>query len=420
MKNRARRIVLFGAVVASLLVAAVTAAVSQGRTNAQATPATQEVTGSIRLAGWTSGGSTEGVLLKQVLAGFAKKYPKIKVTYTALDPYQQNMLAQFAARKPPDVFYVDSNDFPDWAKQGLLEPLGPYIAKYKFSTKPYFPRLLNAFRYKAKLYGFPKGFSPLSMQVNTAMLQRAGVSAPTTWAQLRSVAQRMKAQNIPAGGRPICLQPEWARMLAFIYQNGGSMLNATKTRATVNTPAVRDAVNFYVGLINDGLAGTQQQLGAGWCGEALGKEKAAIIFEGNWVMPFMAEQFPSVNYRVNRMIRNKQAATLSFTVSYSIAKASKNKAAAWTLLTYLTGRQGMATWTSKGLELPSRKDVRLRVPGRTAFIADAAVGRAWQFAPGFSKVMTVANNELTAVIEGKQTVNGMLAKVQEAANEALG
>ena len=63
----------------------------------------------------------------------------------------------------------------------------------------------------------------------------------------------------------------------------------------MNTPADRDAVNFYVGLINVGLAGTQPQLGAGWCGEALGKEKAAIIFEGNWVMPFMAEQFPSVN-----------------------------------------------------------------------------------------------------------------------------
>ena len=39
--------------------------------------------------------------------------------------------------------------------------------------------------------------------------------------------------------------------------------------------------------------------------------------------------------------------------------------------------------------------------------------------PRFSG-MTVANNELTAVTEGKQTVNGMLAKVQEAANEALG
>lgn len=420
MENRARRIVLFGALAASLLVAALTAAASQGRTDGQAAPAAQEVTGSIKLAGWTSGGSTEGVLLKQMLTGFAKKYPKIKVTYTTLDPYQQNMLAQFAARKPPDVFYVDSNDFPDWAKQGLLEPLGPYITKYKFSTKPFYPRLLNAFRYKAKLYGFPKGFSPLSMEINTAMLARVGGRAPTTWAELRTLAQRMKAANIPAGGRPICLQPEWQRLLAFVYQNGGSLLNASKTRATVNSAAVREAVNFYVGLINDGLAGTQQQLGAGWCGEALGKEKAAITFEGNWIMPSMAELFPSVKYRVYRMVKNKQAATLSFTVSYSIAKASKNKAAAWTLLTYLTGKQGMAIWTSKGLELPSRKDVKLRVPGRTAYVQDAAVGRAWQFAPGFSKVITVANNELTAVIEGKQTVKGMLAKIQEAANDALG
>jgi len=251
------------------------------------------------------------------------------------------------------------------------------------------------------------------------MLAKVGGKAPTTWAQLRTLAQRMKAANVPEGGRPICFQPEWARMLAFVYENKGSLLNASKTRATVLTPAVREAANFYVGMINSGLAGTQQQLGAGWCGEAFGKEKAAITFEGNWIMPFMAEQFPSVKYRVYRMVKNKQRATLSFTVSYSIAKASKNKAAAWTLLTYLTGKQGMGTWTSKGLELPSRNDVKVRVPGRTAYIQDAAVGRAWQFAPGFSKVMTVANNELTAVIEGKQTVNGMLVKVQEAANDAL-
>ena len=420
MRIRARRSYLFGALVAAIVIAAVAAAAGGGTTEAKAAPAAKEVTGSITLAGWTSGGSTEGVLLRQVLANFRKKYPRIRVTYTALDPYQQNMLAQFAARRPPDVFYVDSNDFPDWAKQGLLEDLGPYIKRYKFSTKPFHPRLLNAFRYRGKLYGFPKGFSPLSMEINTAMLQRVGGRAPTTWAQLRTLAQRMKAANIPAGGRPICLQPEWARLLAFVYQNRGSLLNASKTRATVNSAAVREAVNFYVGLINSGLAGTQQQLGTGWCGEALGKEKAAITFEGNWIMPFMAEQFPNVRYRVFRMVKNKQAATLSFTVSYSIAKASKNKAAAWTLLTYLTGKQGMATWTSKGLELPSRKDVRLRVPGRTAYIQDAAVGRPWQFAPGFSRVMTVANNELTAVIEGKQTVNGMLAKIQEAANDALG
>ena len=414
-----RRMTFVGIGCLAIVVAVAAGIGGGGGSAATAAPTARDVTGSITLAGWTSGGSTEGQLLRQVLAGFKKKYPKINVTYTALDPYQQNMLAQFAARKPPDVFYVDSNDFPDWVKQGLLQPLDSYMKKYKFSTKPFYPRLLNAFKYKGKTYGFPKGFSPLSMEINTSMLARVGGKAPTTWAQLRALAQRMKAANIPEGGRPICLQPEWARLLAFVYQNKGSLLNSSKTKATVVTPAVRDAVNFYVGLINSGLAGTQQQLGAGWCGEALGKEKAAITFEGNWIMPFMAEQFPSVKYRVYRMVKNKQAATLSFTVSYSMAKASKNKAAAWTLLTYLVGKPGMTTWTSKGLELPSRKDVKLKVGGRTSFIRDAPIGRPWQFAPGFSKVMTVANNELTAVIEGKQTVNGMLAKVQEAANEAL-
>jgi multiple sugar transport system substrate-binding protein len=401
-----------------LVVAALAGVVGRGG-KAAASPSAPEVTGNITLAGWTSGGSTEGVLLKQVLAGFAKKYPKIKVTYTALDPYQQNMLAKFAARKPPDVFYVDSNDFPDWAKQGLLEPLNGMMSKYKFSTAPFFPRLLDAFKYKGKTYGFPKGFSPLSMEINTTMLAKVNGKAPTTWAQLRTLAQKMKAAGVPAGGRPICFQPEWARMLAFVYENNGSLLNASKTKATATSAAVREAANFYVGMINSGLAGTQQQLSSGWCGEAFGKEKAAITFEGNWIMPFMAEQFPNVKYRVFRMVKNKQRATLSFTVSYSIAKSSKNNAAAWTLLTYLTGKQGMGIWTSKGLELPSRKDVKVRVAGRTAFLQDAAVGRAWQFAPGFSKVMTVANNELTAVIEGKQTVPGMLTKVQAAANDAL-
>ena len=59
-------------------------------------------------------------------------------------------------------------------------------------------------------------------------------------------------------------------------------------------------MNCYVGLINRGLAGTPAQLGVGWCGEALGKEKAAIIFEGNWVLPFMGSDFPTVRYTTNR------------------------------------------------------------------------------------------------------------------------
>jgi multiple sugar transport system substrate-binding protein len=388
----------------------------QSRSDATAGPAASQVTGNLVLAHWASS-PVETALLKQVITAFEKKYPGINVRRRALDPYPDSMLAQFAARKPPDVFYVDSNVAPDWIRQGVLEPLNSWITRYKFRTQSFYPRLLSAFRDKGQIYGFPKDWSPLAMQTNTAMLSRAGVSVPTNWATLTSAAQRLRT-TVGSGGKPICIAPDWARLLAFVHQNGGSFLNATKTQATVDTPEVRQATQFYVGLKTSGLAGSPAELGVDWCGEALGKEKAAIVFEGNWVVPFMTENFPNVQYRNNPMIRNKQPGNLAFTVSYSIAKDSKNKAAAWTLLTYLTGREGMRTWTSRGLALPSRSDVQ-PVAGRQAFVAAAPSARPWQFAPGFANVMTVAGNELTAVFEGKQTIPAMLDKVQSEAERTL-
>jgi multiple sugar transport system substrate-binding protein len=412
--RRFHRIALVAAAV--VLFASIGAGAGQGRPDKAAAPAASQVSGNIVLAHWSSS-AAETALLKRVIQAFEKKYPKIHVTRRALDPYQDAILAQAAARKPPDVFYVDSNNAPDWIKQGILEPLGPWIDRYKFRTDTFYPRLLGAFKdSKGRLYGFPKDWSPLAMQTNTSMLSKAGVSPPTTWAALRTAAQRLSSA-VP-GGKPICIGPDWARLLAFVYQNGGSFLNAGKTQATVNTTAVRQAADFYYGLKKDGLAGSPTDLGVGWCGEALGKEKAAIVFEGNWVVPFMAQDFPNIQYRNNPMVKNKQAGNLAFTVSYSIAKDSKNKPAAWTLLTFLTGKQGMGIWTSQGLALPSRSDVK-PIAGKEAFSGAAAVARPWQFAPGFAKVITVANNELSAVFEGKQTVAGMLDKVQSEAQRAL-
>jgi multiple sugar transport system substrate-binding protein len=397
-------------VVALLVLAAVGAGTTEGKT---ASPA--QASGTVTLSGWASS-PTETRLLRQVIRGFERTFPQIKVNYAPISgDYPAAMLAKFAARNPADVFYVDSNVAPDWIKQRVLEPLDPYVSKSKLKTSAFYPRLLSGFKGPdGKIYGFPKDWSSLGMETNNRMLSEAGVKPPRTWAELTAAARKLK---VP-GGRAICLSPSWDRLLAFVYQNGGTFLNDAKTKSTVNTPAVRQAATYYVGLIRSGLAGTPAQLGVDWCGEALGKEKAAIVFEGNWLIPYMTDTFPDVKYTLNMMTRGKQEGNLAFTVSYSMARDSKNKDAAWQLLRYLVGQPGMKTWTSKGLALPSRVDVK-PVAGRQPLIAAAPAARPWQFAPTFTKVIDIANNELTAVIEGKQTVPGMLRKVDQAANDAL-
>jgi hypothetical protein len=131
-------------------------------------------------------------------------------------------------------------------------------------------------------------------------------------------------------------------------------------------------VKYYLGFVNKAQGIPHDKLGSGWCGEAFGKQRAAIIFEGPWVVPYMAQNFPKVGYTVSAMPKGKVNATLGFTVSYSIARDSKNKDEAWTLVSWLTGKTGMRVWTEGGIALPSRTDVRsagegqqdLRRPGQ--------------------------------------------------------
>jgi multiple sugar transport system substrate-binding protein len=382
------------------LAAAVALLVASARAGTSATKAT-----TVTLSGWSSG-PDEDNLLKQVVASFEKSHPSIKVNYSVINgDYATAMTARFAAHNPPDVFYVDSSLASTWAQQGVLQPLDSYIKSSKYNTKAFYPSLLNTFKVNGKTYGFPKDWSPLAMEINKGLLGRVHMKAPTNWAQLTAVAQAMKAQNVVSGGTPICLSADWARMLPFIFQNKGSL-------SSLNSPATVAAVNYYVGLIKQGLAQTPDKLGAGWCGEALGKQKAAIIFEGNWLLPFMKSTYPGIQYGIFPMIKNKAGGNLAFTVSYSMATSSKNKPAAWTLLSWLTGQQGQKLWVSKGLALPSRSDVKA-IGGRKAFLSAAPYARGWGF-DNFSNVYTVMNNDLGAVITSGKSVQSMLSDVSAA------
>ena len=385
----------------------------QGKTD----PAVAErATTTVTFSGW-GGNPTETRGLQRTIAAFERANPGIDVRYAPISgDYDAAMLARFAARRPPDVFYVDSLDLPDYLP--ALEPLNSYIARSKFSTRPFYQRLMSAFTRNGRIYGFPKDWSPLGMIGNPTMLRAAGVTTPRTWVQLRAALQRLRARNAVPGGAPACMSIDWARVLPFVFQNRGGWLNARRTRSMINSPAALQAVTFYLSLIQSGLARTPAQLGVGWCGEALGKEKAALIFEGNWVPDYMRENFPNVRFAVYPMVRNKARGNLGFTVSYSIGKFSRNKPAAWRLVRFLVGTRGMSIWVQNVGYLPSRRDVRPKA-GRGIFLNEAPHSRPWQFIPRFDRVYDQANKELEAAFEGKQSNDVALRKIHAATQAAL-
>ena len=390
------------AVVLGLLVLAVALVAA----SAQAGHKTQKVT-NVTFAGWSSG-PDEDALDTQMANAFNNTVGAkegIHVTWQVINgDYTQAMTARFAAHNAPDVFYVDSSVIGSWIKQGVIQPLNGFVKKSHFKTQAFYPKLLGAFKKGKSIYGFPKDWSPLATETNNSLLAQAGVKVPKTWAQLKSAATKIRQKT--SAKHPICLSADWARMGAFMYQNKGSITKNLTSKANLQ------AVNFYVGLLKSGLAYTPPA--GSWCGQELGEGHAAIIFEGNWVLPFMKSTYPKTHYAVNPMVKGKTQGNLAFTVSWSIAKSDQNKSAAWKVLSWLVGKQGEKIWMSKGLALSPRKDVP-SIGGRKPFLAAAPFARGWGFGnPNFASAYTIMGNDLNAVISGSKSVPAMLSDVGQA------
>jgi multiple sugar transport system substrate-binding protein len=189
-----KRLVLPAALLVAVVTAAALASGSAGRVDANGVAAKNAApSGTVTLNGWQASPAEEAKLAK-VVKDFEASHPNIHVNYSSFNNYQATMLAKFASRKPPDVFYVDAADFADWVRQGVLQNLDSYVKASKFKTKTFYKNLLNTFKYQGHYYGFPKDWSSLGMEVNTRLLGNNPI--PKTWAQLKSVASKI---DVPAG-----------------------------------------------------------------------------------------------------------------------------------------------------------------------------------------------------------------------------
>lgn len=377
----------------------------------------QSVSGTVILSGWQASGE-EGTALQATLDAFEAEFPNITLDYQPIaTDYPTAMAAKFSAQEPPDLFYVDSSVAPDWIDQGVLQELDTMAAERGFDTSQFFEGYLNAFKgTDGKTYGYPKDGNTLAMAYNTDMLTAAGVEPPTNWEELTAAATKLTTGDQKA----FCLNHSLDRALAFVYQNGGSLLSEDKTQNTVDSPEVREALQTYLGFFKNGQGARAADLGDDWCGKSLGEQRVAMIFEGGWVDPFMKTSYPDTKYAWAEMPEGKQKATLGFTVSYSIGIDSENKDPAWVLLTYLTGTDGMTTWTEGGVANPSRKDVT-PAAGKEVLVAGAEYARPWGFIPGFSKINDAFNNAMTAQIEAKSDDPAPVVEATKAAiDDALG
>jgi len=361
--------------------------------------------------------------LESVLDDFQAANPGIVVDYQAItSSYNAKLQTDLGAGTAADVFTLDSMPAPDLMAAGVMEPLDSYMSEAGVTAEDFYPGLIQAFQQGGVTYGLPKDFSTLAMVYDTQAFTDAGITAaPTTWEELRTAAQTLKEST---GQAPIVFPPSFDRYIAFHYAGGAQILSEDGTQIVIDSPEANAALEFYYGLYTEELAATFTDVGAEWPGDAFAKSLASIVFEGNWVIEFLKANAPDRPVGFAPMPEGPGGpATMAFTVCYAINAQSENKDAAWTLVNYLTGAEGMAAWVDRSGVLPSRPALVQayveKYPDREVFVTGGEYARPWQLGIGGEKFNIDSNAELQALFADQQDVPTTISNLQSIAEDDI-
>lgn len=316
---------------------------------------------SMRYTSWQSS-PTEERIIRKTLQDFEQQYPEAQYQFQPIPGnYTEKLQLMLGTGKAPDLFWLKGDTSPAYMSFDVLEPLDSYLeSDPDFDLDDFFPVFRDAFKYKGKNYGVSKDFNAYVLFYNKAMFKEAGLErAPQNWQELEEYARRLTLDKDGDGKTDqfgFVMEPSIDQTLPFAYQNGGEIISADG-EIKIGEPEFIEATEFMISMYRNGIATNPADVGAGWLGDVFARENCAMVISGAWLIPYIKDNNPDLEYAVAELPSGKKKATLAFSVAMVIPKQSKYKEDAWQLLSYLNGKEGMKTWTAGGIALPTRKSI---------------------------------------------------------------
>lgn len=346
----------------------------------------------IRFSGY-AGNPAETDLMKKLTADFNASQSEIKAVYEPVPgQYYPKMLTMLVSRTAPDVFYLDILYFKPFLSKNILRPVDDYMAKSGLRREDFIPALIDAFTDQGTTFGIPKDFNAYGLFYSKAAFDAKGMPYPDSTWDLEKLRSTAKALTSRTGGKNrygfALTHDNIDRYMPIARSFGAKLFDAEGRCAMDRTPAL-EAMDYYTGLKKqDGSAIYPSEVGSNWTGDAFGRGDAAMVYEGGWLIPYLADSFPGLRYGVAELPAGPEGpSNFLFTVAYVIPQTSKHPEAAWKLIEYLTSARSQAQVT---FALPSRKAESARYaerhPEYRPILSGAAYARPYEFGPKGDRV----------------------------------
>lgn len=136
-------------------------------------------------------------ILEDAIAVFEEMHPGVQVEYVSgilKEDYSEWLSEQLLSEQAPDLFYILSEDFNDFAEIGALKNLEPLIQKDKeFQKERFYSSAYESGKYNGSQYSLPYECAPKLMFVNQTILDKEGLEIPGedwTWEEFYEICKK--------------------------------------------------------------------------------------------------------------------------------------------------------------------------------------------------------------------------------------
>ena len=254
---------------------------------------------------------------RQCASDFAKTHPgtTVRIVQSGWDDYWTAITTGFIADYAPDVFTNHLSKYPEFASNGLLVDLAPYIRKDRVDLSIFPQGLIDVWGRDGKQYGLPKDWDTIGLIVNMTHARKAGVALAELQAMSwnpkdgGSFEQVMRKLTLDTKGHN-ALSADFDRnkVAVYGYQNPGPGGMAGQTQWShlavsngfvlqakpwalpyrYDDPRLAETIDWLAGLPGKGLSAPVEHTRSFGAGPMFVAGKAAMVPEGSWMIGYFA------------------------------------------------------------------------------------------------------------------------------------
>ncbi|OMI36529.1 sugar ABC transporter substrate-binding protein [Streptomyces sparsogenes] len=214
----------------------------------------------------------------------------VKVEQTSVPAAQvaTKALRMASSHSMTDILELDGSELPQFADTGGLVPL----KKAGVSLDGLSPGAVSMGSFKGTAYGIARSVNTLALFYNTDLLEKAGVTPPTTWDELKVAAKKLTRGK--TFGMAFSATPDADgvyQFLPFFWSAGGNEAHLDNGKGV-------EAVQLWKDLVTERSASSAVVT---WNQQDVNDQfiagRAAMMVNGPWQVPVLSEH-PSLHWAV--------------------------------------------------------------------------------------------------------------------------